>query len=181
MSSPDYVRVTCGECAATLRVGEDQIGERVTCPKCDGEFVARESRRSADRPTARPVRRSDDEDEDERPRARSRRRGEEDDEDERPRRGGRRSRDEDEEDEDDYDRGPRPGCCPSCGSRRSTKVSFTWWGGLVGPAIFSLVQCKRCRQQYNNKSGKPFGAVHIILYSLVVLFICGGILFAISR
>lgn len=64
--------------------------------------------------------------------------------------------------------GPEPETCPQCGSRRSKKISFTFWGGAVGPAIFKLVKCQECGQQYNRKSGKPFEWVHIILYTLVV-------------
>jgi hypothetical protein len=79
---------------------------------------------------------------------------------------------DDYDDEDDYGYGPpdapEPDTCPNCGSRRSTKISFTWWGGVVGPSIFSLVKCAECGQQYNRKTGKPFEWVHIILYTLVV-------------
>ncbi len=77
-----------------------------------------------------------------------------------------------EDDEEDFGYGkpeqPEPETCPSCGSRRSKKISFTWWGGAVGPAIFSLVKCAECGQQYNRKSGKPFGWLPIIVYSVVV-------------
>lgn len=127
----------------------------------------------------------DDEDDRDRNRSRGRRRSRDEDEyedDRDDRRSQRRRRDRDEEDEyedeDDYEPKPRPkpGRCPSCGSRRSSKVTFTWWGGLVGPAMFSMVQCSKCNQQYNSKKGTPVGALHITLYSLVSLAIVVGLL-----
>jgi hypothetical protein len=107
----------------------------------------------------------------------------EDDRDERRSPSRRRARDEDDDDrDDDYEdeRKPRPGVCPKCGSRRSSKVSFTWWGGLVGPAMFNLVQCSKCGQQYNAKKGTAVGALHITLYSLVGLVIAVGVLILIG-
>lgn len=86
----------------------------------------------------------------------------------------RRRDDYDDEDDDyGYDRPdePRPETCPECGCRRHTKVSFTWWGGAVGPAIFSQVKCAECGQSYNRKTGKPITAAHITIYSLVVAVI----------
>lgn len=77
----------------------------------------------------------------------------------------------DDEKDDDYGgppAEPEPGTCPHCGSRRSKKISFTMWGGVVGPKVFSLVKCAECGQQYQKKSGKPFEWSHIIVYSLVV-------------
>lgn len=106
----------------------------------------------------------------------------EDDRDKRRSPSRRRARDEDDDYDDDRDddyeeeRKPRPGVCPKCGSRRSSKVSFTWWGGLVGPAMFNLVQCSKCGQQYNSKKGTAVGALHITLYSLVGLAIAVGVL-----
>lgn len=180
----EYVRVVCPKCEAAVKVETDSLGDEVTCPKCDRDFVAKESRAAA-KPTAKPVPRRDDaEEEDDRPRKRSRR--DEDDEDDRPRRKGARDErpgkgpsgdfafndDSDDSDEDEDDRprrrGPRPGVCPGCGSRKSSKVTYTWWGGLVGPAIFGLVKCGKCQKQYMGGSGKPLGAVQIIVYSLVV-------------
>ncbi|MDB5305922.1 MAG: hypothetical protein JWO38_124 [Gemmataceae bacterium] len=176
MSTDPRVRISCPECDAALKVQPDLVGEEVACPRCSHEFVAK--RAPAPRPRARaepveeqPRKRARDEDErdqdeDERPRRPRDRDEDERDEEDRPRR--RRDREEDEEEDD---REPRPGRCPSCGSRRSTKVSFTWWGGVLGPALFSMVRCDRCRAAYNRKSGKPIGALHIGLYSLVGIVI----------
>lgn len=182
----EYVRAVCPKCEAAVKVEADSLGEWVTCPKCDKDFVAKQPRAAA-KPLAKPVSRRDEHEEDEeRPRRKSRRE-EEDDEDARPRKKGRDGRsgkgpsgdfafnddsgDRDEEDDEDdrpRRRGPRPGMCPGCGSRKSSKVTYTWWGGLIGPAVFGLVKCGKCRKQYMGGSGKPLGALQIIVYSLVV-------------
>lgn len=49
--------------------------------------------------------------------------------------------------------GARAGCCPSCGSRSSNKVSWTWRGGILGPRIFNHVRCNQCGTAYNGKTG----------------------------
>jgi ribosomal protein L37AE/L43A len=84
------------------------------------------------------------------------------------------------DDDEDDDLGPpdepQPNTCPQCGSRRSKKISFTMWGGAVGPAVFGLVKCKECDQQYMKKSGKPFEWSHILAYTAVVTVIAIGLL-----
>ncbi|HEY1191682.1 MAG TPA: hypothetical protein VGE74_28880 [Gemmata sp.] len=184
----DYVRTACPACKAAVKIETDSLGEWVTCPKCDKDFVAKDRSapvrpaphegRDEERPRSR--RRDYEEGEDEeRPRERSRR----DEDEERPRSnrskgGGFSSRGDEEDDEDERPRrrGSRRGVCPGCGSRKSSRVSYTWWGGLVGPAVFGLVRCGRCQKQYMGGSGKPLGALQIILYSLVVGGIGIGIL-----
>src|SRR5262249_47783346 len=62
----------------------------------------------------------------------------------------------DDEDDDDRPRRKRRGSavrCYNCGSRRATRVRWTWWGGLVGPAMFNIVRCDRCGTSYNGKTG----------------------------
>ena len=45
--------------------------------------------------------------------------------------------------------------CPWCRCPgQASRVGFTWWGGLVGPAILCHVKCRRCRKCYNGRSGK---------------------------
>lgn len=44
--------------------------------------------------------------------------------------------------------------CPWCKCPgQAERVSFTWWGGLVGPAMFCHVKCRRCRKCYNGRTG----------------------------
>jgi hypothetical protein len=108
----------------------------------------------------------DDDEDDDAPR---RRRPYEDDEDEdRPRRR-RRSR-----------RGPYAEC-PNCGCPgHATRVGFTWWGGIIGPALFTHVRCRDCDTCYNGKTGN-YNTTAIAIYVSVGLgegLVCliGGIL-----
>ena len=44
--------------------------------------------------------------------------------------------------------------CPQCGSPATNKPSFTWWGGILGPAIFKHRVCSACSFGYNERTGK---------------------------
>jgi hypothetical protein len=44
--------------------------------------------------------------------------------------------------------------CPNCSAREATKISYTWWGGIVGPRMFHHVKCSKCGTTYNGKTGK---------------------------
>lgn len=132
----------------------------------------------------------DDDEEEERPRKRNRRaeEDEEDDDDrpsrrpareeyeERPKR--RKSRDDDYDDDDDEEPDFEPGRCPKCRSKKSSKVSYTWWGGIIGPAIFKMVRCNRCRTSYNRKTGRPISGSEIAIYTFVMVAIGAVIGFA---
>jgi hypothetical protein len=56
--------------------------------------------------------------------------------------------------------------CPSCGNTWSTKVGFTWWGGVIGPAILSHVKCAHCGTEYNGKTGRS-NTTGIVIYTVV--------------
>lgn len=43
--------------------------------------------------------------------------------------------------------------CPSCGGVMGNMPSYTWWGGWLGPKMFTHVVCP-CGTGYNGKSGK---------------------------
>ncbi|MBI1372935.1 MAG: hypothetical protein GC159_09265 [Phycisphaera sp.] len=62
--------------------------------------------------------------------------------------------------------------CPSCSERKATKVSFTWWGGVIGPSLFTHVKCGGCGTCYNGKTGKS-NATAIVVYTIVVLAVFG--------
>ena len=72
--------------------------------------------------------------------------------------------------------------CPTCGSTDVKKVGYTWWGGALGPSMFTHVKCNNCKTQYNGKTGKS-NQTNIILYlvisTAIVFFICFG--FALLR
>ena len=65
--------------------------------------------------------------------------------------------------------------CPKCGSENIEKMSYTWWGGIIGPAILSHVKCNDCGNQYNGRNGTS-NTLGIILY-FVALIIIGVVLF----
>jgi uncharacterized Zn finger protein len=70
--------------------------------------------------------------------------------------------------------------CPKCGSTDAKKVSFTWWGGALGPRLFNLVKCNSCGTEYNGKTGKSNQQnmiIYIIISILVVFCLCGGLSF----
>lgn len=62
-----------------------------------------------------------------------------------------------------YRTGP---ACPKCGGTEATPVSFTWWGGLVGPRLLNHVRCTSCSYAYNGKTGRP-NTAGIAVYTLV--------------
>ncbi len=73
--------------------------------------------------------------------------------------------------------------CPNCGQSNAKKVSYTWWGGALGPAMFTHVKCQNCSTQYNGKSGKS-NQQNIIIYSVVTFVVafcaCGGLAVLVS-
>jgi hypothetical protein len=60
--------------------------------------------------------------------------------------------------------------CPQCSASDVRKVSFTWWGGLLGPWLFNHVKCQGCGAAYNGKSGKS-NTVPITIYVVVSLIV----------
>jgi predicted nucleic-acid-binding Zn-ribbon protein len=44
--------------------------------------------------------------------------------------------------------------CPKCASEKAEAIGFTWWGGIVGPKMFTHVKCTQCGTTYNGKTGK---------------------------
>ena len=44
--------------------------------------------------------------------------------------------------------------CPKCGNTYASKIAFTWWGGMLGPSLFTHVKCYRCGSAYNGKTGQ---------------------------
>ena len=71
-----------------------------------------------------------------------------------------------------------PGC-PNCQNPQATQVSFTWWGGLIGPRILSHVSCVSCGTQYNAKTGQSNNtkiAIYmgsIFAFTFVIMICCG--------
>jgi len=62
---------------------------------------------------------------------------------------------------------PQPGTCPSCGQEDYRKLSFTWWGGALGPRLFHHVKCNGCGATFNSATGAS-NTTAIVIYSVVV-------------
>jgi hypothetical protein len=60
--------------------------------------------------------------------------------------------------------------CPKCGGRSAKRISFTFWGGAIGPRLFNHVKCFACGTTYNGKTGRS-NATAIAIYTIV----CGVI------
>lgn len=60
--------------------------------------------------------------------------------------------------------------CPTCRRPDAEKVGFTWWGGLIGPKMFTHVKCRGCGTAYNGKTGKS-NTTNIVIYSVVLFAI----------
>lgn len=58
--------------------------------------------------------------------------------------------------------------CPQCRQSNAQRMSFTWWGGVLGPRILTHVKCQACGTAYNGKTGKD-NTNGIIIYSVVVI------------
>lgn len=114
----------------------------------------------------------------------------EDEEDDRRPRKRKREEDDDEPEDDDeeYERRRRRrrrersrrgayADCPECSNRGdATSVGFTWWGGIVGPALFTHVRCNECGTCYNGKTGKSNNTA-IAIYvgvGLLIAVVLGG-------
>lgn len=52
-------------------------------------------------------------------------------------------------------------------------MSFTWWGGLIGPRVLTHVKCPGCGHGYNGKSGKD-NTTGIVIYSIIVGIVALG-------
>jgi hypothetical protein len=70
--------------------------------------------------------------------------------------------------------------CPKCSSARARKVSFTWWGGVLGPSLMTHVKCEDCGTTYNGKTGASNTGA-IIAYSIVVGVIAVALVILVSR
>jgi hypothetical protein len=53
-------------------------------------------------------------------------------------------------------------------------MSFTWWGGVIGPKVLTHVKCPRCGHAYNGKTGRD-NTTGIVIYSVVVAVIAFGL------
>lgn len=65
--------------------------------------------------------------------------------------------------------------CPQCGQAAGQRIRYTWWGGLIGPALLSLTVCRACGHQFNSKTGQPAkkGIIvyNVIAFATVIVFV----------
>ena len=72
--------------------------------------------------------------------------------------------------------------CPRCNQPRAKKVSWTLWGGALGPAMMHHVRCQSCSTTYNGKTGKSNDtaiAIYIVVSALIA-FAIGLALFVVN-
>ena len=65
--------------------------------------------------------------------------------------------------------------CPNCRQKNAKKVSWTLWGGALGPWMFNHVKCNACRSTFNGKTGRS-NTTAIVIY-LVVSLVLGVVIF----
>jgi transposase-like protein len=68
--------------------------------------------------------------------------------------------------------------CPNCGQSNAKKVNYTWWGGALGPAMFTHVKCQNCSTQYNGKTGESNQRsiiIYVVVSFVITFLICGGL------
>ncbi|WP_160319505.1 hypothetical protein [Herpetosiphon geysericola] len=71
--------------------------------------------------------------------------------------------------------------CPRCHSTMSTKVTMSWWGGVVGTKMTNLVKCPQCKLQYNGKTGasvKQFIVLYMGFWVILTLVVLAVLFFA---
>lgn len=68
--------------------------------------------------------------------------------------------------------------CPSCGAADATRVHWTIWGGLIGPAFINTVRCNDCGTNYNGVHG-DYNTTRIIIF-MVVNFALAAIITALA-
>ena len=56
-------------------------------------------------------------------------------------------------------------------------MSFTWWGGVIGPRVLTHVKCPQCGHAYNGKSGGD-NTTGIVIYSGIVAVVMFGFIFS---
>lgn len=170
-------RLRCPSCDKSLNVPDELAGKKAKCPGCQGILIIPEASVQVTPIAPKPGRLAPppipDESPDETDRAprRTASRGRDAEYDDRPRRRPRA------DDYDDEDRPPRRRAhnewadCPKCGDNEAIRIHWTFWGGMIGPAIINTVRCARCGTSYNGVKG-DYNTTRIAIY-IGVNFILG--------
>jgi hypothetical protein len=56
--------------------------------------------------------------------------------------------------------------CPRCRNIFAKPVGFTWWGGALGPWLFTHVRCVTCGEAYNGKTGQSNNTAIAIYFAV---------------
>jgi phage FluMu protein Com len=200
------IQLKCPHCSKDIRAADEHAGKKIRCPGCKEVLplpaAATAVQSAAPRqapatiqkaPPPTPKRRPAEEDEDV-PMLEAIEDDEDDDRQRRKRKRVEEADDEPEDDDEEYERRRRRrrnrsrrgayADCPECNNRgNATRVGFTWWGGLVGPALLTHVRCNECGTGYNGKSGKSNNtaiAIYVGVGLLLGVILGGcGVIFAI--
>ncbi len=68
--------------------------------------------------------------------------------------------------------------CPQCQHNDAARVGFTWWGGALGPWMFTHVKCKGCGAAFNGKTGESNAtaiAIYVGVSLVLAVMIFGGL------
>ncbi|HEY0377919.1 MAG TPA: hypothetical protein VGC87_13435 [Pyrinomonadaceae bacterium] len=66
--------------------------------------------------------------------------------------------------------------CPACRRPDPQQMTFTWWGGVLGPKLFKHVKCRGCATTYNGRTGQS-NTTNIVIYSVVMGVIAFALFF----
>jgi predicted nucleic-acid-binding Zn-ribbon protein len=67
--------------------------------------------------------------------------------------------------------------CPKCQSQDAKEITFTWWGGILGPKMFNHVKCSQCGTTYNSKTGNSNQQAIILYVTVTSIIAIAAILF----
>ncbi len=71
--------------------------------------------------------------------------------------------------------------CPRCQYAMPSKVTMSWWGGVLGAKMTNLVKCPQCKLQYNGKTGasvKQFIVLYMGFWVVLTLVVLAVLFFA---
>jgi hypothetical protein len=72
--------------------------------------------------------------------------------------------------------------CPRCQNRQASPVTFSWWGGVLGPKLLTHVKCEACSAKYNGKTGRwnTAGITLYLIAGFVFAFVVGAALYSLK-
>lgn len=71
--------------------------------------------------------------------------------------------------------------CPACNSENVKDISWTWWGGLIGPRILKHTKCADCKFTYNRNTKKSNNTPIAIYLAVTTIIAFGIVYFVVAR